>query len=563
MDGKILVVDDEESIRYTFNMFLTGQGYTVTCAESYDEAVSQIEESEFDLIYMDVVMDCGTGIDLLKTVRKARMNVPVIMITGMPSIQTAADSLRQGALDYIIKPICENTLLRSAEVALRHKALMEEKEKCRLNFQAIFSSVRDGIVMVDESMAVVMINDAATRICDIGRNAVIGKPARLLAGSCKGKCINALQEIFETQDHLNIRYIECRNGSGRHQIVSLTASPLLGPAEAFTGAVMVMRDETRLVDLERRLKENDPIVGKNKAIRKARSLIRDLSDVQTTVLVTGESGTGKELVVDDLHRNGERCEKRLVKINCAALSENLLESELFGHVTGSFTGAVKNNIGRFQLADGGTLFLDEIGEISMRMQLRLLRVLETMEFERVGDATSIKVDVRVVAATNQDLKEKVGRGEFREDLYYRLKVVEVHLPPLRERMDDIPHLVEHFLAVFNRKFNKKIKDVSNDVWTMFHHHPWPGNVRELKNTIEHAFIRCRDGVITLNHLPAEFRERHRDAAGSAAEKSDQEAETIRRILQKARWNKSRAAGMLGISRRTIYRKMQKYGIPPS
>ena len=324
-----------------------------------------------------------------------------------------------------------------------------------------------------------------------------------------------------------------------------------------------MRDETRLVDLERILKENDPIVGKNKAIRKARSLIRDLSDVQTTVLVTGESGTGKELVVDDLHRNGERCEKRLVKINCAALSENLLESELFGHVAGSFTGAVKNNIGRFQLADGGTLFLDEIGEISMRMQLRLLRVLETMEFERVGDATSIKVDVRVVAATNQDLKEKVGRGEFREDLYYRLKVVEIHLPPLRERLDDIPHLVEHFLALFNRKFNKKIKDVSNDVWTMFHHHPWPGNVRELKNTIEHAFIRCRDGVITSNHLPAEFRERHRDAAGSAAEKSDQEAETIRRILQKARWNKSKAAGMLGISRRTIYRKMQKYGIPPS
>jgi transcriptional regulator with PAS, ATPase and Fis domain len=412
-------------------------------------------------------------------------------------------------------------------------------------------------------MAVVMINDAATRICNIGRNAVIGKPARLLAGSCKGKCINALQEIFETQDHLNIRYIECRNGSGRHQIVSLTASPLLGPAEAFTGAVMVMRDETRLVDLERILKENDPIVGKNKAIRKARSLIRDLSDVQTTVLVTGESGTGKELVVDDLHRNGERCEKRLVKINCAALSENLLESELFGHVAGSFTGAVKNNIGRFQLADGGTLFLDEIGEISMRMQLRLLRVLETMEFERVGDATPIKVDVRVVAATNQDLKEKVGRGEFREDLYYRLKVVEIHLPPLRERLDDIPHLVEHFLAVFNRKFNKKIKDVSNDVWTMFHHHPWPGNVRELKNTIEHAFIRCRNGVITLDHLPAEFRKRYRGAAASVPEDAEQEAETIRRILKKARWNKSRAAGMLGISRRTIYRKMEKYGIPPS
>jgi len=563
MDQKILVVDDEESIRYTFSAFLSEAGYMVACAAGYDEAVSQLRETDFELVCADIVMDGRTGMDLLKTVREVQPGLPVIMITGMPSIETAAESLRQGALDYITKPICQDALVHSAKVAFRHKALTDEKEKCRLNFQAIFRSVKDGIVTVDESMAVVEINEAATRICKVARDAVIGKPVHLLAGDCEGKCIKALDEIFENRKTLEIRYVECRISLDRHQVVSLTASPLLGPSQGFTGAVLVIRDETRLVDLERMLKENDPIVGKNEGIRKARSLIKDLSGVQSTVLVTGESGTGKELVVDELHRSGERCKKRLVKVNCAALSENLLESELFGHVAGAFTGAVKDNIGRFQLADGGTLFLDEIGEISPRMQLRLLRVLETMEFERVGDSTTIKVDVRVVAATNQDLKQKVARGEFREDLYYRLKVVEINLPPLRERLDDIPLLVEHFLAIFNRKFDKKIKDISTDVWIMFNRYRWPGNVRELKNTIEHAFIRCNDGIIALNHLPSEFGELDRDGAGSAPGDADQEAEAIRNSLHQARWNKSRAAELLGISRRTIYRKMEKYGIPPS
>jgi two-component system response regulator HydG len=563
MQAKILVVDDEESIRYTFSIFLSEEGYAVTCAVGYDDAVSLMQETEFDLMYVDIVLEGKTGIDLLKTMRKIRPGVPVIMITGAPSIETAADSLRQGALDYIIKPIRHHALARSADMALKHKAVTDEREKCRLNFEAIFRSVKDGIVTVDQSMAVVEINEAATRICNIARDAAIGKPFRMLAEHCQGRCIRALDEIFESRQTLEIRYVECHIDPDRRQVVSLTASPLLGAADEFTGAVLVIRDETRLVELERSLKDTQeagPIVGESAAIHKVRSLIEDLADVQTTVLVTGESGTGKELVVEELHRNGERREKVLVKVNCAALSENLLESELFGHVAGAFTGAVKDKVGRFQRADGGTLFLDEIGEISPRMQLRLLRFLETMEFERVGDSTPIKVDVRVVTATNQDLQSKVAGGEFREDLYYRLKVVEIRLPPLRERMDDIPILVEHFVALFNRKFDKKIKDISTDVWAMFNCHRWPGNVRELENTLEHAFIRCHQGAIAVSHLPGEFRKLQGNTAGSLPLTADQEAETVRRALRKARWNKSRAAGLLGISRRTIYRKMQKYGI---
>jgi transcriptional regulator with PAS, ATPase and Fis domain len=326
---------------------------------------------------------------------------------------------------------------------------------------------------------------------------------------------------------------------------------------------MVVRDETRLVSLERRLQERqkiDNIVGRNAGIEKVRAMIRDLADIQTTVLVTGDSGTGKELVVDALHYSGERRDGPLVKVNCAALSENLLESELFGHVAGAFTGAVKNKIGRFQRADGGTILLDEIGEISQRMQLRLLRVIESVEFERVGESTPIKVDVRLVAATNSDLQKRVADGEFREDLYYRLKVVQIHVPSLHERRDDIPLLVEHFRRNFNQKFGREIKGISSEVEQMFLSYPWPGNVRELENMLEHAFVRCRQSVITAENLPSDFRRYCESHALPADISPEDEAAAIRRALKQAGGNKTEAARLLGMSRRTIYRKLEKLGI---
>jgi transcriptional regulator with PAS, ATPase and Fis domain len=324
-----------------------------------------------------------------------------------------------------------------------------------------------------------------------------------------------------------------------------------------------VRDETRLVSLERRLRERqkiDSIVGRSKDIEKVRATIRDLADVQTTVLITGDSGTGKELVVDALHYSGERHNGPLVKVNCAALSENLLESELFGHVAGAFTGAVKDKVGRFQRADGGTIFLDEIGEISQRMQLRLLRVIENMEFERVGDSAPIKVDVRLVAATNRDLQERVSMGEYREDLYYRLKVARIHVPSLQERADDIPLLVEHFRRNFNRKFNREIKGISSDVEQMFLNYPWPGNVRELENLLEHTFVRCRQNVITAENLPGDFRKYFDSHTLKTDLSPEDEAGAIRDALKQANGNKSEAARLLGMSRRTIYRKLEKLGI---
>ena len=563
MQLNILIVDDEESIRYTFESFLSEEGYTVSSAADYEEGVALLREKDIGLIFADIILPGKSGIDLLKAAREIAPGVPVIMITGAPSLDTATESLRIGAFDYIVKPIRQDALLRSVNVALKHKAVKEENEQCRLNFEAIFRSVNDGLITVDEYMAVVEINDAAQQICEFKRDAIIGKQLTELADRCDGNCIGALSETLKTRQPVKLRFIECRLAGGQQQVVSVTASPLLGVKDRFTGAVMVVRDETRIVSLERRLQERqkiDNIVGRSKNIEKVRALIRDLADVQTTVLISGDSGTGKELVVDALHYSGERCNGPLVKVNCAALSENLLESELFGHVAGAFTGAVKDKIGRFQRANGGTIFLDEIGEISQRMQLRLLRVIENMEFERVGESTPIKVDVRLVAATNRDLQQRVAVGEFREDLYYRLKVVQIPVPSLRERRDDIPLLVEHFRRNFNRKFGKEIKGISSDVEQMLLNYPWPGNVRELENLLEHAFVRCRQNVITAENLPPDFSQYFKSHALSADLSPEAEAEALRQALEQAGGNKTEAARLLGMSRRTIYRKLEKLGI---
>ena len=563
MKPHILVVDDEESIRYTFEAFLSEEGYTVSSAADYDGGIALLREKDIDLVFADIILPDKSGIDLLKTAREIVPNVPVIMITGAPSVDTATETLRIGAFDYIVKPIRQDLLMRSVNIALKHKAVKDENELCRLNFEAIFRSVNDGIITVDETMEVVEINAAAEIICEFKREATVGKPLRELADRCEGNCLGALDETMQTRQPVKLRFVECHSTGGQQKVVSVTASPLLDAKKRFSGAVMVVRDETRLVSLERRLQERqkiDNIVGRSEDIEKVRAMIRDLADVQTTVLVTGDSGTGKELVVDALHFSGERRDGPLVKVNCAALSENLLESELFGHVAGAFTGAVKNKIGRFQRADGGTIFLDEIGEISQRMQLRLLRVIENMEFERVGESVPIKVDVRLVAATNRDLQKRVADGEFREDLYYRLKVVQIQVPSLLERRDDIPLLVEHFRRNFNRKFNREIKGISSEVERMFLNYPWPGNVRELENLLEHAFVRCRQIVITAENLPADFRRYCESHALPADISPADEAAAIRRALEQAGGNKTEAALLLGMSRRTIYRKLEKLGM---
>jgi len=563
--GRILVVDDEESIRFTFQNFLSDEGYQVETASSYDEGRALIEEESFDLIFIDIILEGGkSGMTLLQDVGTRAPETEVIIITGAPTVKTASEALRFGALDYMVKPIREETLIRATEIALKHKILRQAKESYQQNLEAIFRSVQDAILTVDEDLTVVEANLAASEVCGIARDAVAGKPLRDLEVGCGGQCLDTLEKTVKLGQRFDVDAVECGLAMRPNQVVSITATPLMRKNSTPSGGVLVIRNNTRLVELERSLaecRELRRIVGKSEPIQRVVSMINTLSDLHTSVLITGESGTGKELVADALHAAGRRGERHLVKINCAALTESLLESELFGHVRGAFTGAVKDKVGRFQRAHGGTIFLDEIGEMTPQMQLRLLRVLESMEFERVGDSTPIKVDVRVIAATNRDLAARVKAREFREDLYFRLKVVEIAMPPLRDRRDDIPMLVQHFLQAFNRKFSKNIQGVSDSVMDLFMRYHWPGNVRQLEHVLEHACVLSSGPLIHEKDLPEDFMAGGREALVRRSG-DDRSAQTraIFDALERTSHNKTEAARLLGISRRTFYRRLEELEI---
>ena len=560
---RILVIDDEESIRFTFTKFLVQENYSVSTAGDFSEALEQIDGDDFDLIFADILLGGKTGIDVLHQVKQRGISAPVVMVTGAPNADTAAEAVRLGAFDYISKPVDKQMLLRVAGLALQHKAILEENRQYRANLEAVFRSVKDGIITVDVNRRVLEVNEAAEKNCRLPRQQVIGKDMRTLPVFFHEKCVEILEKTLVERKPFESERVECRREGGGIQTVALTTAPLLDRESNFIGAVLVVRDETRLAALERDLKARrrfHRLVGQNEQMQSIYGLIETLSDVDSTVLIIGESGTGKELVAEALHDGGNRRNKPLVKVNCSALPESLLETELFGHVKGAFTDAVSDKIGRFERADGGTLFLDEIGDLSPAMQLRLLRVLQEKEFERVGDSTPISADVRVAAATHVNLKQKVKQGEFREDLYYRLKVFELALPPLRERLDDIPLLVDHFLEKLNSKFNRRIEGISTEVAQAFNAYGWPGNVREFEHTLEHAFVFCRDGIITTDHLPAELKGAEQARQGRSGDQRDDRRFAILEALNKTGWNKSKAARLLGIGRMTLYRKIEEYDL---
>lgn len=566
MKANILVVDDEEGMRYTLGSFLRDEGHEVYTAASYDEALSVISRVDLDLIFSDIVLGGKTGIDVLRAVREKNPLCPVVMITGYPDVKTASEAVRLGAFDYIPKPVVQETLLDATERALQHKAAVDKKEKCRTSMETVFRSAKDAIISVDQHLVVLDLNESAEKICRLSRDAV-GHALGSEHVPCAGGCLELIREAAEKQEMIHERHVECEHGGGDSQVLNVSVFPLLDDRNAFCGAAIVVKDEAEQAGEGKQREERRGyrnLVGAGEPMQRLYDLIESLHGVRSTVLIVGESGTGKELIADALHHGREGSLKPFVKVNCGALPENLLESELFGHVKGAFTGAAGDKVGRFQRAGEGTIFLDEIGNISPKMQLSLLRVLQEKEFERVGDATPIRVDVRVIAATNQDLLEKIRLGEFREDLYYRLNVMKVIVPPLRERREDIPLLVEHFLERFGKKFGREIQNVSGEVMDVFMAYPWPGNVRELEHALEHAFILCRGRSIGRVHLPPELNQ-----FMAAAEKKDRpfatlsgedDRNTILKALQRTAWNKAKAARILGISKRTIFRKIKEYNL---
>jgi len=561
--GNILLVEDEKVLRFTLENILSEEGYNVTALQNFNEAIDKLSRQSFDLIFADIILGSGkTGIDILREVKNMEKKCPVVIFTGYPSVDTASEAVRLDAFDYISKPVRKNTLLHVTRKALAYKALYDENEKYRLNLEAIFKSVSDGIVSVDSDLSVIEINESALTICGFSCDKIKGKKFTSLSKLCSGKCIEILKETIKTKKPVEVNHLECEHRKRPSQIVDVITSLLLNDSGLLSGVVMILRDKTRLNYLEQLVNKQikfHNIIGKSRVMQKIYASIENLADIQTTVLITGESGTGKELVAEALHYKGTRRDKPLVKVNCSAIPENLIESEFFGHVKGAFTGAVKDSTGRFKKADKGTIFLDEIGDMTQVMQLRLLRVLQEMEFERVGDSTPIKVDVRVIAATNQALEEKVKTGEFRKDLYYRLKVVEIKLPPLRERTEDIILLIEYFLEKFNKKFDKKIKSLSEEVKNLFMNYLWPGNIRELEHVMEYASIYCKTSIITVEHLPSEF---HKGDSVNQGKKTG-EAQEIREALIKTGWNKAKAARILGMHRTILYQKIKFYQITDS
>jgi len=461
---------------------------------------------------------------------------------------------------------------KDAERALGKATL--EKEQYRLNLEATFRSIPDAIVSVDSELRVIATNSATGTLFGMDRDWVRGRDLEEQVHAQGNPCVSVLKQVLRTSKPVRGYEIELDVPTLGERMVEINCSPLIDQDKRHAGAVLVVRDVSRIADLEKRLQERHGfrgIIGRCGAMQDVYHFLEQLSSLDSIVLILGESGTGKELVADALHYGGSRAGQPFVKVNCSALSESLLESELFGHVRGAFTGAVRDKVGRIQAAQGGTLFLDEIGDISPLIQLKLLRFLEQKEYERVGESTTCFADVRIIAATNAKLQELVRQGSFREDLYYRLNVMPVTLPPLRDRQADIPLLVGHFLDVFSGQFNKSYGRVSDEVMDLFMGYRWPGNIRELRHVLEYACILSPGGEISIKHIRKDLVDQMRASGFRESESVVQpvsqlpvsrkaDKEDILAALERCGGNKARAARQLGIHRATLYRKLKAWGL---
>jgi DNA-binding NtrC family response regulator len=442
MKFRLLVVDDEKHIREGLAEYLELDGYEVITASRGDEAWKRFQKGDIDLVITDLRMDGWSGEELLKRIVTEAPGMPVIMLTGHGSVDSAVAAMRNGAYDFLTKPPNLEHLSFIVKRALQNRELAQKNRR--------------------------------------------------------------MEEELEHQ------------------------------------------------------KQFETIIGTSAPMRKVFDTISRVAPSKASVLITGESGVGKELVADAIHGLSPRAKKPLIKVHCAALSENLLESELFGHEKGSFTGAASRRRGRFELANEGTLFLDEIGEIDQNIQIKLLRVLQEKKFERLGGEETIETDVRIVAATNRDLKAEIEKGNFRDDLYFRLNVVTILVPPLRERKDDIPLLIAAFLREFAEENNKRIEGINEKARAALYSYDWPGNVRELRNCMESAVVMSKGSIITEDDLPPTLRAQSdegwiRIPLGTSLEES--ERIIIRNTLSFLKGNKSRTAETLAIGRKTLHRKL--------
>lgn len=447
MRGKILIVDDEPTIRETLSLVLKEENYQCEQAENGVKGLNKVKEKNFDLIITDLKMPEMGGLELMEKVKIISPKTSFIIITAYASLESAIQALRLGAYDYIIKPLDFDDVILRINRLMEHRELLNENEFLRR----------------------------------------------------------------EVQDKFNVTNI----------------------------------------------------IGESEPMQDVFKLIQKVAATKGNILITGKSGTGKELVARAIHYHSPRQAKRFVAINCGAIVENLMESELFGHKKGSFTGAVRDKEGLFKVADGGTLFLDEVGEIPLHLQVKLLRAIETGEFIPVGDTIPQKVDVRIIAATNRNLEEEVEKGKFRDDLFYRLNVIEINLPPLSERKDDIPLLIDHFIRKYNNELNRHINTMDEETRRILMNYEWKGGIRELENVIEQALILSEGEKITKQDLPPNLMKLEPIPEASLRLKdavADFEKQHIEQVLKVNQGNKETTAKILDISLSSLYRKIDELGV---
>jgi len=440
-------------------------------------------------------------------------------------------------------------------------------EPTSMRQDVILDSINEGVFTVDLDWKITGFNRAAERITGVPCAEAVGRPCCEVfrASICENACV--LKRTLDTGKSVvnSTAHIITRDG-GRIPIRISTAQ-LRNAEGELIGGVETFQDLSQVEQLQKELARRytfEDIVGRSPAMMQLFAIVPQIAESSSTVLIEGPSGTGKELFARAIHNLSPRRKKRLVAVNCGALPDTLLESELFGHKAGAFTDAKRDKPGRFALADGGTIFLDEIGDVSPAMQVRLLRVLQERVVEPLGSVEPIPVDVRVVAATNRDLAALVRAGEFREDLFYRIRVIRLDLPPLRQRREDIPLLVDHLVARFNRLQDKGIAGVTDEVLARLMDHDYPGNVRELENIVEQAFVLCRGELIQLHHLPPELRPATTSSSGESGPMSlrTMEKHLINEALRRHGGNRKRASHDLGIDTSTLYRKMKVLEVDP-
>jgi PAS domain S-box-containing protein len=432
----------------------------------------------------------------------------------------------------------------------------------------ILDSISEGVFTVDPNWRITSFNRAAEEITGIQREKAIGQQCRdvLRADVCEADC--TLQQTMQTGKPIMNKTVHIIDAQGRKREIAISTALLKDETGKVIGGVETFRDMSMIEQLRKEVQGRyscEDIISQSHKMQNLFAVLPNIAESNTTVLIEGESGTGKELFARAIHNLSFRKDKPFVVVNCGALPETLLESELFGYKAGAFTDAKKDKPGRFALAQDGTIFLDEIGDISPAVQVRLLRVLQDKTYEPVGGVSSVKANVRIITATNKKLDQLVQQGKFRDDLYYRINVMKLELPPLRDRKEDIPLLVDHFISRFNRLHNKNICCVTNEVTAALLAYDYPGNVRELENIIEHCFVLCEGEIIEAKHLPASVH------TTSRAEKiEDSEPATIKQMeiilitqaLRRNKGNKTAAAKHLGIDKSTLFRKMKAFDIKP-